>query len=93
MRVVARDLDRRSLQGVGFLARRINPGVAMLDSAAIRFESTADSTHTFSFIVPASFATNSQIEVYGLAFGPSGQSQVSEPSFLVVVRCVEGVCQ
>jgi len=91
--VEARDLERDALEGVGFVARRFAPGLPTIDSAAVRFTARTDTAHTFTFRVPATFATNTQIDVYGIAFGPRTQARLSEPTYLIVARCVNGVCQ
>lgn len=91
--VEARDLNTLYLEGVGYVARRLAPGMPLVDSAAVRFPSRSDTVHTFTFTVPAALTTNTQLDVYGIAFGPGGTTRLSEPSHLVVVHCENGVCQ
>lgn len=91
--VSARDLDGRQLSGAGFVVRRFSPGRPTLDSAVIRFPARADSVHEFTFRVPADLPTHTQVDVYGVAFGPGTQARASTASSLVVVNCVGGVCR
>ncbi|HSJ10320.1 MAG TPA: hypothetical protein VK928_10410 [Longimicrobiales bacterium] len=91
--VLARDLESALLEGVGFVARRYTGPLSTIDSAAVRFAARADSTHNFTFRVPAEYATNTQIEVQGIGFGPAGQVRLSTASYVIAVRCVNGVCQ
>jgi hypothetical protein len=90
--VTARDLDGRSLTGVGFVVRRFAPGNPALDSAAVLFPARADSTHAFTFRVPAGLPTNTQLDVYGIAYGVGGGTQLSVASFLVVLNCSTTPC-
>jgi hypothetical protein len=91
--VEARDLNMLLLEGVGFVARRLAPGMPLVDSAAVRFPSRSDTVHAFTFTVPGALTTNTQLDIYGIAFGPGGTTRLSEPSHLVVVHCENGVCQ
>jgi hypothetical protein len=90
--VAARDLDGRSLTGLGYVVRRFAPGTPALDSLAIQFPARTDSTHTFTYRVPATLPTNTQLDVYAIAFGIGGQSQLSVASFLVVINCGTSPC-
>lgn len=91
--VEAHDLNLLYLEGVGFVVRRLAPGMPLVDSAAVRFASRGDTLHAFTFTVPETLVTNTQLDVYGIAFGPGGAARLSEPSHLVVVHCENGVCR
>jgi hypothetical protein len=93
VRVEARDLNVLYLDGVGFVARRLSPGAPVVDSAAVRFPLRGDSTHAFTFRVPNSFPTNTQVDVYGIAYGHGGETRLSDPVHVVVVQCTDGICQ
>ena len=88
--VHARDASQSSLEGVGFVARR---GSVAVDSAVVRFAPRSDTVHVFVFDVPDTLATNTQLDVYGIAFGPDGMAVLSAPAHLTVVHCENGVCQ
>lgn len=92
LRVEARDLSALYLEGVGFVARRVTGGGALVDSAVVRFALRSDSTHEFTFRVPDSYTTNTQVTVHGIAFGPGELTRLSEPVHLVVVQCPGGIC-
>ena len=92
VRVEARDLTLLTLDGVGFVARRVTAGTQLVDSAAVRFAVRSDTTHEFTFQVPNSFTTNTQVDVYGIAFGRGGATELSEPVHVVVVQCPNGIC-
>lgn len=81
-----------NLQGVGFVARRLAPGMPLVDSAAVRFPPRGDSTHVFTFQVPDTFPTNTQVDIHGISFGPFGAVDLSEPVHIVVVQCAGGAC-
>ncbi|MGH7464506.1 MAG: hypothetical protein ACREK1_04965, partial [Longimicrobiales bacterium] len=93
VQVRARDLRTEQLEGVGFVARRVGAGGPPADSAAVRFPSRGDTTHVFTFRVPDSFPTNTQVDVYGIAYGPGGAARLSAPVHLVVVQCEDGTCR
>jgi len=93
VRVSGRDLDRTGLLGIGFMARSFLPGRPLVDSVAIRFAARADTIHEFTLRIPTSMASNTQVDVYGLAFGLGTQTAVSSPSYLIAVRCVNGICR
>jgi hypothetical protein len=93
VRVEARDEGSLRLQGAGFVARSVTGGGQVVDSAAVRFAARSDTTHEFTFQVPNTFVTNTQVDVYAIAFGPGGVSTLSEPVHLVVVQCPDGVCE
>ena len=78
------------LTGVGFLARLFGSSAAALDSAVVHFPAVADTTHVFSMQVPADLATNTQIDISGLAFGPTQQTARSSPQSVVVIACPAG---
>ena len=83
LEVSARDLLREQLAGIGFVVRRAEN---TLDSAVVRFAARTDSTHAFTYEVP-DVATNTQLDIYGIAFGTNGETLVSERASIVVVRC------
>lgn len=85
VRVEGRDLNGTNLNGVGFVARRLT-GFVTVDSAAVFFPLRSDSTHQFTFRVPDTFVTNTQVDVQGIAYGPAGQTGTSVPVHLVVVQ-------
>jgi hypothetical protein len=92
VRIEAQDLSRLYLNGVGFVARRLSPGMPLVDSAAVRFGLQEDSTHEFTFRVPNTYPTNTQVDIYGIAFGVGGQTRLSEPVHVVVIQCGVGEC-
>ena len=85
--VLARDLNRDYLAGIGFVARRgqgpekVDSVVRMLDP----FRSVRRDTYTFT--VPAHYPRTTMIEVIGLAFGPQGQTRTSVAKSLTVMQC------
>jgi hypothetical protein len=88
--VLVRGSERtRRLTGLGFVARNFS-GNSKLDSVAVQFTATSDTTHVFSFRVPAQLATNTQIDIAGLAFGPSAQSARSTTQSIIVIACPAG---
>jgi hypothetical protein len=91
--VHARDLTGRGLVGTGYFVRQFSPGRPTLDSLAVHFTARSDSVHDFLFRVPDHLATNTQVDVYGIAYGAGGQTRVSAASSLVVVNCTNGVCR
>jgi hypothetical protein len=91
--VHARDLTGRGLVGIGYVVRQFSPGRPTLDSLAMHFSARSDSVHDFLFRVPAHLATNTQVDVYGIAYGVGGQTRVSTPSSVIVVNCINGVCR
>ncbi|HEX2166647.1 MAG TPA: hypothetical protein VHG09_05355 [Longimicrobiales bacterium] len=93
VRVEARDLNALYLDGVGFVARRLSEGAPVVDSAAVRFPSRSDSTHEFMLRIPNSFQTNTQVDIYGIAYGVRGANELSEPVHVTVVQCTDPVCE
>jgi len=88
VQVRARDLRNTGVRGVGFVVRRIDQGGGTIDSVARALGSpTADTTHEFETVVPASLVTNTHLEVIGLAFGPGTAVRASVPRAVVVARC------
>ena len=83
----------RRLTGVGYVARRLNGQT--LDSAAVHFGARADSTHQFAFRLPPTLASNTQVDVIGIAFGPSTNVAVSPAQSVIVIACIPGTsnCQ
>lgn len=91
VRVEGRDLRTLYLEGVGFVARRMTAGGAVVDSAGVRFALRSDSTHEFTFQVPNTYPTNTQVDIYGIAFGVGGDTKLSDPVHVVVVQRAEGL--
>jgi len=91
VRVSARDLTGTQLSGVGFVARRSGSGSsATLDSAGLTLAQTGEATREFPFIVPA-LPTNTQVDIFGIAYGPGTQTRVSiAHSVIVVATCPSG---
>jgi hypothetical protein len=90
IRVTARDLDGSNLSGVGFVARRFASGNnATLDSVSTALSLTSEATREFTFRVPA-LPTSTQIDIYGIAYGPGSQSRISIPRSVVVAQCQAG---
>jgi len=90
VRIQGRDMGGARLEGVGFVARRSGSGNATLDSVAFRPGAAAVLDHEFEFTVP-DLPTNTQVDVYGVAYGPGTQARLSVPSSVVVVRCQPGI--
>lgn len=91
VRVLGRDLDGARLVGVGFVARRSGSGGnATLDSVAYRAPGSSSLDHTFEFTVP-DLPTNTQVDVYGIGYGPGTQARLSTASSVIVVRCQPGI--
>ncbi len=88
VRVSGRDLTGQNLAGLGFVVRRAAGG-GTLDSVAIRFAVRGDSTHTFRYTVPATLPTNAQLDLFGIAFGPSTQTRTTDARNIVVARCAQ----
>jgi hypothetical protein len=83
VRVSARDIaGDGQLAGLGYVVRQV--GGAMVDSSVIRFAARADSTHTFKFTVPAALPGNTQLHLYGIAFGPTTESRLTDVRSLLV---------
>jgi hypothetical protein len=81
--VIQASESRRRLVGVGFVARLFSE--ATLDSSVIRFSERADTTHAFPLHLPGSLATNTQIDLFGLAFGPGGVAAASARRSVIVI--------
>lgn len=91
VRINGQEFNGGFLAGLGFVARRTSAGsFVTVDSAAVRFTFRRNATLDFTLHVPASLATNTQIDIYGIAFGPGTQSELSSPSSVVVAQCPPG---
>ena len=91
VRVSARDLGGRQLEGVGYVVRQFGSGGnATVDSAAIDFAESSEAMREFAFVVPASLPTSTQLDVFGIAFGPRTQSKLSIPRSVIVAQCQPG---
>jgi hypothetical protein len=91
VRVAARDLSGDQLTGVGFVARRFGSGGnATVDSLVERFNETDHATRDFPFTVPAILPTSTQLDIFGIAFGPRTQARVSVPRSVIVAQCRVG---
>jgi hypothetical protein len=78
VRVSARDIaGEGQLAGLGYVVRQAAGG-ATVDSTVIRFSVRADSTHTFQFTVPAALPANTQLHLYGIAFGPAAEARLTD---------------
>jgi hypothetical protein len=88
IRIAARDLQGSNLAGIGFVIRRggTDPSVT-LDSTAERFALTREHTREFTYLVPEALPTNAQLDVFGIALGPSTQTRLSVPRSVVVAQC------
>jgi hypothetical protein len=90
--VSARDLTGDRLYGVGFVARRADAaGNAVLDSAVESTGAQSQAVREFTFVVPAGLPVNTQMNAFGLAFGPGTQSLMSSARSVTVVACAAGV--
>jgi hypothetical protein len=90
--VSARDLTGEHLHGIGFVARRSGSGGnATLDSVVESTGARAQAVREFTFAVPAGLPVNTQVDVFGLAFGPGSQSRVSVARSVTVISCGPGV--
>jgi hypothetical protein len=90
--VSARDLTGEHLHGVGFVARRSGSGGnATLDSVVETTGAQAQAVREFTFTVPAGLPVNTQVDVFGLAFGPGSQSRASSPRSVTVIPCSNGI--
>ncbi|HSL71953.1 MAG TPA: hypothetical protein VK864_17015 [Longimicrobiales bacterium] len=78
----------RRLVGAGFVARLFNE--ATLDSSVIRFSQRADTTLVFPFRLPGTLATNTQIDVFGIAFGTGGAALSSAGRSFIVIAGTSG---
>jgi hypothetical protein len=90
--VSARDLTGEQLHGIGFVARRSGSGGnATLDSLVESTGAQAQAVREFTFTVPADLPANTQLDFFGLAFGPGSQSRVSTARSVTVIPCAVGV--
>lgn len=88
--VRARDLAGDHLAGVGYVVRRSGSGNnATLDSVALGVGGTTLATQEFTFAVPV-LPTNTQLDIFGIAYGPGVQTRVSIPRSVLVVPCPVG---
>lgn len=92
IRVSARDLAGEHLTGVGYVARRFGFANPTLDSVAFHFAATSDTIRDFTFSVPASLPTSTQLDFYGIAYGPGTQARLSTPNSVIVAQCTVGQC-
>jgi len=90
--VSARDLSGDRLEGIGFVARRSGSGGnATLDSLAQATGGGTLAVREFTFTVPALLPVNTQIDLFGIAYGPGAQVRVSAPRSVTVIPCMENV--
>jgi hypothetical protein len=88
IQVRARDLRGQGVTAVGFVVRRLGGAGAAVDSVAhTLFSPTAETTQDFEMVVPATFITNTHLEVFGIAFGARSAVRISVPRAVVVARC------
>ena len=78
------------LSGIGFVARLFGNNGPPLDSVVVRFATVADTTHVFQLQLPADLATNTQVDISGLAFGPAQQTARSAVRSIVIIGCPAG---
>jgi hypothetical protein len=90
VRVSARDLSGEHLTGVGFVARRFGFANPTVDSVAFHFQATTDTIREFAFAVPASLPTSTQLDIFGIAYGPGTQARLSTPNSVIVAQCTVG---
>ncbi len=91
--VEAVDLSGDQLHGVGFVARQVRNGNVplTLDSVALRPDTTSRLLEQeFVFAVP-DLPQNTEIDVFGIAYGPGTLARLSDPSAIIVVRCEPGM--
>ncbi|MGD8279111.1 MAG: hypothetical protein PVH00_13830 [Gemmatimonadota bacterium] len=90
--VEGRDLIGAQLRGVGFVARRVGNGEPVtLDSVAVLPGTPSRLLQQeFVFAVP-DLPTNTEVDVFGIAYGPGSQTRLSDPSSLIVIRCEPGI--
>ncbi|MGH7502806.1 MAG: hypothetical protein ACREL7_13755 [Longimicrobiales bacterium] len=92
VRVSAQDLLGENLTGVGFVARRVASGTnETIDSVALNFAATSDTINAFTLSVPDTLPTSTQLDIFGIAFGPGVQSRLSTPSSVIVAQCQPGL--
>lgn len=87
IQIQATDVSRDALTGLGYVVRR--NGIK-LDSVVVKFIAMTDTTVDFVYQVP-DLPTNTQIDVFALAFGAGGETKISSPAMLVVVKCTPGL--
>jgi hypothetical protein len=88
VRVRGRDLQGNGVEALGYVVRRNGGGGTTIDSVSIELDTrVADATEDFTFAVPAILPTNTQLEVFGLAFGSGTAARISVPRAVVVARC------
>ena len=90
VRVSARDLAGDHLTGVGFVARRFGFANPTIDSVAFYFQATTDTIREFTFNVPAALPTSTQLDFFGIAYGPGTQARLSVPNSVIVAQCSVG---
>jgi hypothetical protein len=91
VRVSARDLGGTGLEGVGYVVRRLgSTSNTTLDSAAVSFADSSEATREFAFVVPATLPSSTQLDVFGIAFGPNTQARLSNPRSVTVTQCQPG---
>lgn len=78
---------RGRVHGLGFVARRSGGDLAVVDSGFVNVGPLADTTVTFQMHLPSTLPTGSQVDVYGFALGPTGESRFSAPRPVSVYVC------
>ncbi len=87
VRVRAREARGR-VHGLGFVARRSGGApMALVDSAFVEFGPVADTTIGFQLHLPSTLPAWSQVDIYGFALGPAGESRLSAPHHVSVQVC------
>lgn len=76
-----------ALVGTGFVARRVGPEHQTLDSAAVSFEARKDTTAVFPLALPDTMPHRSQLDIFGIAYGPDTLTAQSVPQTVVIHEC------
>jgi len=85
--VRAREASGR-VHGLGFVARTPGGGgTEPVDSAFVEIGPVADTTIIFQLHLPPTLPTRSQVDIYGFALGPAGESKLSAPRHVSVLVC------
>jgi hypothetical protein len=86
VRVSGRDVaGEGQLAGLGYVVRQAVGG-ATVDSSVIRFTARTDSAHPFRFTVPSGLPANTQLHLYGIAFGTTTESRLTDVRSISIGR-------
>lgn len=79
------------VHGVGFVARAAGGGATTaVDSALAEVGPLADTTIAFQLRLPPTLPNGIQVDIYGFALGPTGQSTFSAPRHVRAYVCPPG---